>query len=644
MRKILLAQFLICQIVVSSFSALAADLVEKPVFSSQGQEESQNIVEVGAIELDKGNFSEALKSFRRAASQGDAEGQAALGLMYAFGIGVQNDCSAALSLFRDAIAKGSSGAQYNIGVMHSKGVCVEKSDREAIEWYAKAAKNKNSAAMYSLGNRYVNGFGVLKNEAEGLRLIRAAAEQGFAPAQVNIGVRHVHGIGVPKDMALAGKLFRMAAKQGDASGQAAVGAIYAAFETPEDNVQAYMWASLAAAQGYSKAKELLGLLASRMTPAQKTEALKRARDWRPVSTQRVIAEAHLVDAPATKANELHQGGDPKLTGSVASLSPDGPAVLAGEGGARMLQQVAEGDAYRVEKGQRTELGASQKGMDLSTGGSLLAEMSGLQQEYIPRKPKEEEMGFWEAAIGQQKQNLIPKAWNWATREKPPIDVNWKNPAMDDQEIPPQFISNFAEASSQEEYDQIKAHLKDELEWSRKVGNAKGLGRLGVLASRILDPAVIMVCSLGLMVYSSISRWWLSKKQGQRIPRNMQPLAQMCSGEKSSNRIAWARFLGGAKSGLGVVGACGLFLLGIAQLFVGYVGVEHELGTFWAMAAVVAAIVFRFSLPLTIGSFFGAMNVWGWHWFASALFALPGLAFVIPGVIASMISSLRGNDA
>lgn len=97
-------------------------------------------------------------------------------------------------------------------------------------------------------------------------------------------------------------------------------------------------------------------------------------------------------------------------------------------------------------------------------------------------------------------------------------------------------------------------------------------------------------------------------------------------------------------GLGVIGAIGFFILGIAQLFAGYAGISHGLGTVWAIAGLVAALVFRFTLPMTIGSFFGAMNVWGWNWFASALFALPGLVFVIPGVLAGMISSVRGNNA
>jgi hypothetical protein len=33
---------------------------------------------------------------------------------------------------------------------------------------------------------------------------------------------------------------------------------------------------------------------------------------------------------------------------------------------------------------------------------------------------------------------------------------------------------------------------------------------------------------------------------------------------------------------------------------------------------------RFSLPITVGSFFGAMNVWGWHWIGALVFAAPGL--------------------
>lgn len=75
----------------------------------------------------------------------------------------------------------------------------------------------------------------------------------------------------------------------------------------------------------------------------------------------------------------------------------------------------------------------------------------------------------------------------------------------------------------------------------------------------------------------------------------------------------------------------------AQLFAGFVGIEDGLGMLWAWVALVAALIFRFTLPITVGSFFGAMNVWGWHWAAAALFAAPGLLLIVPGVLAYVLS-------
>lgn len=85
----------------------------------------------------------------------------------------------------------------------------------------------------------------------------------------------------------------------------------------------------------------------------------------------------------------------------------------------------------------------------------------------------------------------------------------------------------------------------------------------------------------------------------------------------------------------------LFLVyGIAQIVAGYVGIDFHLGAVWAGIATVAALMFRFTLPITIGAFFGAMNVWHWHWALAALFAAPGLAFIIPGVIVAIIEGAK----
>lgn len=77
----------------------------------------------------------------------------------------------------------------------------------------------------------------------------------------------------------------------------------------------------------------------------------------------------------------------------------------------------------------------------------------------------------------------------------------------------------------------------------------------------------------------------------------------------------------------------LFLVYILALLVaGYAGIHFHLGAVWAVIATIAALYFRFTLPMAIGAFFGAMNVWGWHWVLAAVFAAPGLAFIIPWVI------------
>ena len=92
--------------------------------------------------------------------------------------------------------------------------------------------------------------------------------------------------------------------------------------------------------------------------------------------------------------------------------------------------------------------------------------------------------------------------------------------------------------------------------------------------------------------------------------------------------------------LGIVGFPAFIVFGIAQLVAGFAGIEHDLGVGWAWGALIATLMFRFTLPMTIGAFFGAMNVWGWHWALAALFAAPGLLLVIPGVLASLFSLVK----
>lgn len=88
--------------------------------------------------------------------------------------------------------------------------------------------------------------------------------------------------------------------------------------------------------------------------------------------------------------------------------------------------------------------------------------------------------------------------------------------------------------------------------------------------------------------------------------------------------------------LGVGGFIIFMGYGIPQIVAGYVGIGFHFCAVWAGVAIVAALMFCFTLPITIGAFFGAMDVWGWHWG----FAAPSLAFLMPGVILSIIEGVK----
>lgn len=93
---------------------------------------------------------------------------------------------------------------------------------------------------------------------------------------------------------------------------------------------------------------------------------------------------------------------------------------------------------------------------------------------------------------------------------------------------------------------------------------------------------------------------------------------------------------------GIAGFLGVILFfgfGIAQIVAGYQGIDYHFGAIWASIAIVVIFFFRFTLPITIGAFFGAMDVWDWHWAFAALFAAPGLLVAIPAMLALVTEQL-----
>ena len=90
---------------------------------------------------------------------------------------------------------------------------------------------------------------------------------------------------------------------------------------------------------------------------------------------------------------------------------------------------------------------------------------------------------------------------------------------------------------------------------------------------------------------------------------------------------------------GVLGGILFLIVGIVQIYVGFIGIEYHLGSGFAFGALFLGFFFRIMLPLTIGTFFGALDVWGWPWYGALAFATPGILFILPALVTGAISTL-----
>ena len=88
-----------------------------------------------------------------------------------------------------------------------------------------------------------------------------------------------------------------------------------------------------------------------------------------------------------------------------------------------------------------------------------------------------------------------------------------------------------------------------------------------------------------------------------------------------------------KFGLITIGV--IFSLLCFYVIVGFLGIQYlmepyQYGTFFAWIIILVSIFYRFTfLLLTIGVFFGIINVLEWHLIFAILFTLPSLLFVFP---------------
>jgi len=117
---------------------------------------------IGAYSKD--NYAQALKLLRPlATTQGNADAQYYLGLMYVYGKGVTQNHGKAVKLYRLAAGQGHESAQITLGLMYVYGGDVTRDYQEAVKFLRLAAAQGNADAQYQLGWMYEGGEGVIQD-------------------------------------------------------------------------------------------------------------------------------------------------------------------------------------------------------------------------------------------------------------------------------------------------------------------------------------------------------------------------------------------------------------------------------------------------------------------------------------------------
>jgi TPR repeat protein len=115
--------------------------------------------------------------------------------------------------------------------------------------------------------------------ATALREWEPLAKQGDAGIQSLVGSMYNEGKGAPQDYKTAVKWYRLAAKQGYALAQLNLGFMYSNGRgVIQDNVYAHMWWNIASISGDKDAVKNRDIVATKMTPVQRAEAEKLARE------------------------------------------------------------------------------------------------------------------------------------------------------------------------------------------------------------------------------------------------------------------------------------------------------------------------------------------------------------------------------
>ena len=181
--------------------------------------------------------------------------QIALGFLYYYGNGVEQDMEKGKELFQSAADTGVVEGYYGLAVVAKN----EEDIETALGHYNKVVEEGTEPlyiayAMNNLGHMYRNGEGVEQDYAKAAEWFTKAADLGNTTAMNNLGYMYASGEGVEQDGAKAIEWYTKVADLGDADAMVALGSIYqSGIGVEQDGAKAVEW--------YTKAVELGNIMA-----------------------------------------------------------------------------------------------------------------------------------------------------------------------------------------------------------------------------------------------------------------------------------------------------------------------------------------------------------------------------------------------
>src|SRR5574344_3165387 len=121
---------------LGSMLALAGSMCFESVLATSGSQQKTFATSTNHSEVAvKSNDKASLETLLKAAEQGEAGAQVALGFRYIIGDGVAEDAAEAVKWYSKAAAQGNAEGQARLGACYSNGWGVEKNLAEAVKWY-----------------------------------------------------------------------------------------------------------------------------------------------------------------------------------------------------------------------------------------------------------------------------------------------------------------------------------------------------------------------------------------------------------------------------------------------------------------------------------------------------------------------------